>query len=100
MLCTLVGNLNIKALPPPANRINVVRADILESAFRAFRRKAFDPERKLDVFIDTCGQGEGSVDNGAPTREFLTLLMKALISSRFFVGPASSKNLGLDSIGV
>ncbi|XP_049926216.1 G2/M phase-specific E3 ubiquitin-protein ligase-like isoform X2 [Epinephelus moara] len=101
VLCTLVGNLDIKALPPPANRINVVRADILESAFRAFRRKAFNPERKLDVvFIDTCGQGEGSVDNGGPTREFLTLLMKALMSSRFFVGPASSKNLGLDSIGL
>ncbi|KAL7395269.1 hypothetical protein ABVT39_013512 [Epinephelus coioides] len=101
VLCTLVGNLDIKALPPPANRMNVVRADILESAFRAFRREALDPERKLDVvFIDTCGQGEGSVDNGGPTREFLTLLTKALISSRFFVGPASSKNLGLDSIGV
>ncbi|KAL7396073.1 hypothetical protein ABVT39_028191 [Epinephelus coioides] len=102
VLCTLVGNLDIKALPPPANRMNVVRADILESAFRAFRREALDPERKLDVvFIDTCGQGEGSVDNGGPTREFLTLLTKALISSRFFfVGPASSKNLGLDSIGL
>ncbi|KAL7395333.1 hypothetical protein ABVT39_014643 [Epinephelus coioides] len=100
VLCTLVGNLDIKALPPPANRMNFVRADILESAFRAFRREALDPERKLDVvFIDTCGQGEGSVDNGGPTREFLTLLTKALISSRFFVGPASSKNLGLDSIG-
>ncbi len=36
------------------------------------------------VFVDTYGQGEGAVDSGGPTREFLTLLMKELLNSRFF----------------
>ena len=101
ILRTLVGKVNSVELPPTANKINVVRADILESALRAIRRRSFNPERTIDVvFVDPCGQGEGSVDNGGPTRDFLNLLMKAVVNSRFFVGPVCTKNLGLDAIGM
>ncbi|XP_052407890.1 uncharacterized protein DKFZp434B061-like [Carassius gibelio] len=101
VLHNLQSNIKFEETPPMANRVNVVRGDIIESAFRAFRRKQFSPNCKLDVvFVDTCGQGEGAVDNGGPTREFLTLLMKELLSSRYFVGPAWRKNLGLDSVGL
>ncbi|XP_056441053.1 G2/M phase-specific E3 ubiquitin-protein ligase-like isoform X1 [Gadus chalcogrammus] len=51
--------------------------------------------------MDTLdGSREGSVDTGGPTREFLTLLMRAILASRFFVGPEDSKHLSLDSIGL
>lgn len=36
-------------MPPTANRINVVRGDIIESPFRAFRTRQFNPNCKLDV---------------------------------------------------
>ncbi|XP_073730949.1 uncharacterized protein [Misgurnus anguillicaudatus] len=100
VLRTLHSNVLFHVAPPTANRINVVRTDIVESAFRAFKRKQFNPKMRLDVvFVDTCGLGEGAVDNGGPTREFLTLVLRDLLNSHFFVGPASVKNLGLDSIG-
>nr|XP_055049529.1 G2/M phase-specific E3 ubiquitin-protein ligase-like isoform X1 [Misgurnus anguillicaudatus] len=101
VLRTLHSNVLFHVAPPTANRINVVRTDIVESAFRAFKRKQFNPKMRLDVvFVDTCGLGEGAVDNGGPTREFLTLVLRDLLNSHFFVGPASVKNLGLDSIGL
>ena len=72
---------------------------MLGSALRCFKRKVFNPKRKLDVvFVDTVGQGEGAVDTGGPTREFLTLLMKALLRSGFFVG--TEKSLALDAVGM
>lgn len=101
ILSTLLLNVDLESQPPSANSINVVRSDILGSAFRAFKRAKFHPKFKLDVvFVDTCGQGEGAVDLGGPTREFLTLLMKSLLNSRFFVGPSKSKNLALDAVGM
>lgn len=61
---------------------------------------AFNPYKQLDVvFVDSCGTGEGSVDTDCPTREFLRLLMKELVDSRYFVGPQNSKSLALDSLG-
>lgn len=101
IMTTLSMNLDKESQPPSANNINVLRTDILGSAFRAFRREKFDPKLKLDiVFVDTCGQGEGAVDNGGPTREFLTLLMKSVLNSRFFMGPSDNKNLALDAVGM
>lgn len=85
---------------PTSNCVNVVRSNVLESAMRTFRRRAFNPLKRLDVvFVDTCGTGEGSVDNGGPNREFMRLLMKAVLASQYFVGPQNSKSLALDSLG-
>ena len=82
------------------NTVNVLRSDVLESAFRTFRRRAFDPNRRLDiVFVDTCA-GEGSVDDGGPCREFLRLLLKSIMESQYFVGPQNSRSLALDSLGM
>ncbi|KAL3054888.1 hypothetical protein OYC64_017752 [Pagothenia borchgrevinki] len=82
-----------------ANTVNVLRSDVLESAFRTFRRRAFDPNRRLDiVFVDTCGVGEGSVDGGGPCREFLRLLLKSMMESQYFVGPQNSRSLALNSL--
>ena len=93
---------NVAELTPTANCFNVVRSDILQSAIRTVQRRAFNPTCKIDVvFMDTLdGSREGSVDTGGPTREFLTLLMRAILASRFFVGPEDSKHLSLDSIGM
>ena len=98
-LRTLQAQLDVISPAPPANSINVIRADVLGSAFRAFRRRKFNPKMNLSVvFVDACGQGEGAVDTGGPKREFINLLMKALINSRFFVGPPESRSLTLVAV--
>lgn len=99
VLHTLQSNDRSEELPPTAKWI-VMWGDGPECAFRAFKRRQFNPKCKLDKPKCKCGQGEGAVDNGGPTREFLALLMKELLNSLFFVGPVWRKNLGLDSIGV
>lgn len=83
-----------------SNCINVVRSNVPESAMRTFRRRAFNHLKRLDVvFVDSCGTGEGSSDGGGPTQEFIRLLMKAVLESRFFGGPQNCKSLALDSLG-
>lgn len=78
----------------------MVRQSVLDSSFRAFRRQAFNPNRRLDiVFVDTCETGEGSVDGGGPTQAFIRLLMRSVLESKYFVGPQNSKSLALDSLG-
>lgn len=86
---------------PVANQVNVVRSGVLDSALRAFKRRAFNPYSRLDVvFVDGCGAGEGSIDDGGPRREFFRLLMEAMIHSKYFVGPEDSKSLALDAMGM
>lgn len=70
---------------PIANQINVVRSKVLETTLRAMTRRSFNPSRRMNVvFVDSCGTGEGAVDDGGPTREFVRLLMK--FNSKCFAG--------------
>lgn len=90
----------IRDTPITANQINAVRGEELDCAMRAFSRRHFDPESKIDVvFMDAEGVGEGAVDEGGPTREFCTLLMRQLQSHNIFEGPEESRTLALDSLG-
>ncbi|XP_028296999.1 G2/M phase-specific E3 ubiquitin-protein ligase-like isoform X2 [Gouania willdenowi] len=53
---------------------------------------------KLDViFVDSEGEGEGAVDDGGPTREYLRLLMRAIQHSKIFDGPEDDRLLALDT---
>lgn len=86
---------------PLSNNINVMRDCILPSAFRAFGRPRFSPENRLNVvFVDEDNVGEGAVDEGGPTREFLRLLMLELKNSQYFCGDEEFRNLALVSRGM
>ncbi|XP_077089882.1 G2/M phase-specific E3 ubiquitin-protein ligase-like [Siphateles boraxobius] len=101
LLLDLQSAVDLVEPGPTANCVNVVRSRVLECALRTFSRRAFNPQQQLDVvFVDSCGSGEGSVDTGGPTREFLRLLMQELLDSKYFVGPQNSKSLALDSLGL
>lgn len=94
----LRGKLNYR--PIRANQINALRGEEFDCASRAFSRANFDPESKLDVvFVDGDGVGEGSVDEGGPTREFCRLLARQLQSHQIFEGPLDRRTLALDSVG-
>lgn len=85
---------------PTSNQINVCRDRILECSLHAFRRRRFDPAAKLDViFVDEDGSGEGAVDEGGPTREYLRLLMRAIHRSNVFEGHENDRHLALDTSG-
>jgi len=75
----------------------VDRQDVLDGEFRAFKRKAFKPERQLNVRFS----GEDGVNNGGLTREFLQLAMKALSQLSIFTGGRADRgyNLSLDYKG-
>ncbi|KAI4795756.1 hypothetical protein KUCAC02_029668 [Chaenocephalus aceratus] len=67
----------------------------------AFARSTFDPEARIDVvFIDIEGVGEGAVDEGGPTREFCTLLMRQIQAYLIFEGPEERRTLALDSVAL
>ena len=79
---------------PTSNQINVCRDNVLLCSLRAFKRKSFDPEAKLDVvFVDEDDNGEGAVDEGGPTREYLRLLMRAVHQSNIFDGHEKDRQL-------
>lgn len=50
-------------------------------------------------FSDDLGMDEEAVDLGGPKREFLRLLMEALVLSPMFEGQETRLNLALDSSG-
>ena len=82
------------------NLISVSRMHIFDCAKRAFKRRAFDPQRRLNVvFLDAGGVGEGAVDEGGPTREFCRLLVQAIQRSPIFEGPDNSRELAFDVAG-
>ncbi|XP_067271191.1 coagulation factor V-like [Pseudorasbora parva] len=73
-----------------SNQINVCRNNVFLCSLRAFKRRFFNPEAKLDVvFVDENDNGEGAVDEGGPTREYLRLLMRAVHQSNIFEGHES-----------
>ncbi|CAM4619131.1 unnamed protein product [Leuciscus chuanchicus] len=94
ILSNLSFNINTKS----CSRLNINRANVWEGALRGFKRFSFDPTCSLLVkFTDDIGQTEEAVDTGGPTREFLTLLMDAIKTSRFFEGKDDGKYLSFDS---
>ncbi|XP_058628876.1 uncharacterized protein LOC131538781 [Onychostoma macrolepis] len=93
LLNTMLNKVDFMAAPI-SNQINATRCNILDSGIRAFRRQRFNPEAKLDVvFRDADGIGEGAADEGGPTREFLTLLMREIHSCEIFDGEDWKKTL-------
>ncbi|KAA0724081.1 G2/M phase-specific E3 ubiquitin-protein ligase [Triplophysa tibetana] len=89
-----------KSFCPTSNQINVCRDNILQCSLQAFKRRWFNPEAKLDiVFVDAEENGEGAVDEGGPTREYLRLLMRAIHQSSIFQGHEKDQSLALDTQG-
>ncbi|XP_051980614.1 uncharacterized protein LOC127641796 [Xyrauchen texanus] len=83
---------------PTSNQINVCRDNVLLCSLRAFKRRFFNPEAKLDVvFVDEDDNGEGAIDEGGPTREYLRLLMRAVHQSNIFEGHEKDRQLSLDT---
>ncbi|KAM9486989.1 G2/M phase-specific E3 ubiquitin-protein ligase-like isoform 2-T2 [Clarias gariepinus] len=83
---------------PTSNQINVCRNNIFLGSLRAFKRRHFNPEAKLDVvFVDEDDNAEGAVDEGGPTREYLRLLMRAIHESNVFEGHEKNRQLCLDT---
>lgn len=82
------------------SRFNINRNNILDGAFRGFRRKSFHPSKCITVkFADDDGTFEEAVDLGGPRREFFRLLLHALEQSPVFKGMEGQRNLALDSKG-
>lgn len=67
---------------------------------RGFKRLSYNPTYQMCIrFSDDTGMDEEAVDLGGPRREFLRLLMEALVLSPIFEGGDSKLNLALDSSG-
>ncbi|XP_067847489.1 G2/M phase-specific E3 ubiquitin-protein ligase [Heptranchias perlo] len=78
--------------------INVDRTNVWEGALREMKRKTFRPTSTICVqFSDDAGKPQEAVDLGDPCREFFGLLMHYLENSILFEGPATSKNMTLNS---
>ena len=80
----------------PKNIVNVDRGDILDGAFRAFKRKTFYGQRLLNVRFT----GEDGIDNGGLTREFLRLSVSAIEQLNCFEGEEHRKFIALDYNGL
>lgn len=64
------------------NVINVSRHMVIQGARRAFNKYTFNPRAAMSVkFV-----GEQGIDAGGPTREFMTLCLKAIQDSVIFHG--------------
>ncbi|XP_032363460.1 G2/M phase-specific E3 ubiquitin-protein ligase [Etheostoma spectabile] len=82
---------------PSSNQINVCRYNVFLCSLRSFKLRSFNPEAKLNVvFVDEDDNGEGAVDQGGPTREYLRLLMRAVHQSNIFEGHEKDRQLSLD----
>lgn len=99
ILSQLISGVDM-SISPTSNQINVCRSNILKCSLKAFQRHRFTPEAKLDVvFVDEDLNGEGAVDEGGPTREFLRLLMKAIHDCCIFEGHEKARQLALSTEG-
>ncbi|KAK1893547.1 G2/M phase-specific E3 ubiquitin-protein ligase [Dissostichus eleginoides] len=79
---------------------NINRSAVLDGAFRSFNRATYNPNATMNIkFFDDLGRNEEAVDLGGPRREFLRLLMEALMMSFMFEGSEYSQNLALDIPG-
>ncbi|XP_073776138.1 uncharacterized protein si:ch211-57f7.7 isoform X1 [Danio rerio] len=79
-------------------KFNINRASVLDGAIRGFTRMSYSPNNRMVIrFSDDKGKFEEAVDLGGPRREFLRLLLVALMESSMFDGKEGSINLALDS---
>lgn len=82
-------------------KFNINRASVLDGAIRGFTRMSYSPNNRMVIrFSDDKGKFEEAVDLGGPRREFLRLLLVALMESSMFDGKEGSINLALDSQGI
>ncbi len=96
----ILSNLSESINTSSCSRFNINHANAWDGALRGFKCSSFDPTTSLLVkFTDDIGRTEDAVDTGGPTREFLTLLMDAIKSRRFFEGKDDGKYLSFDSKG-
>ena len=78
------------------NIVNVTRTKILEGAMRCFGKDTFDEKNPLNVrFV-----GERGIDTGGPSREFMTMVMRAIQESVIFRGEGTNKELSRDVTGM
>ncbi|CAM4609845.1 unnamed protein product [Leuciscus chuanchicus] len=79
-------------------KFNINRSSVLDGAIRGFKRGTYDPCHTISVrFSDDMGVPEEAVDLGGPRREFLRILMEALLQSPMFEGEEDKMNLAFDS---
>lgn len=82
-------------------KFNINRSTVLDGAIRGFKRGTYDPCHTISVrFSDDMGVPEEAVDLGGPRREFLRLLIEALLQSPMFEGDDDKMNLAFDSTGM
>lgn len=82
-------------------KFNINRASVLDGAVRGFTRLSYNPNNRMVIkFSDDKGKYEEAIDLGGPRREFLRLLLVALMQSSMFEGKEDSLNLALDSQGI
>ncbi len=82
-------------------KFNINRSTVLDGAIRGFKRGTYDPCHTISVrFSDDMGVREEAVDLGGPRREFLRLLIEALLQSPMFEGDDDKMNLAFDSTGM
>ena len=77
------------------NVVNVTREEVLDGARRGFRRATFNNKHTLSVKFS----GEAGIDDGGPTREFMRLVLKALLDSHLFEGRENCKMLAVNISG-
>ena len=82
--------------------INVHRSTFWEDTCHQLGGKKFSPNNRLSVkFVNNEGESEGAVDLGGPTREFLTLAVKAANEeSGIFIGPPECRSLFPNTTGM
>ena len=80
---------------------NINRQNVLDGAIRALKRRSFNVKARIDInFSDTStGLSEDGIDAGGPTREFLRLLMDAIVNSNIFKGAEAAKILSCNETG-
>lgn len=96
----LAGSIDREVTTSP-NHINADRCNLIQSLTRAVSRCNFDPRSKVDViFTDSDGLAEGAVDNGGPSREFFTLLLREIQRCDLLEGPLECRTLRLSTNGM
>ncbi len=66
-------------------KFNINRAYVLDGAVRGFTKISYNPNNRMVIrFSDDKGNYEEAIDLGGPRREFLRLLLVALMQSSMF----------------